>query len=116
VAQWENKSGKALTYTQLPLTLAWGITIHKSQGLTLEKVVVELGHADFSAGLSFVAISRVKSLAGLAFQTRFAHSQLKKPKETDSMVMLRLDTERHHQLGFTLNTYGMDLSEYIFED
>ena len=104
-AGWENKSGKALTRTQLPLTLAWGITIHKSQGLTLEKVVVELGHADFSAGLSFVTI-----------QTRFAHSQLKKPKETDSMVMLRLDTEHRHQLGFTLNTNGMDLSEYIFED
>jgi ATP-dependent exoDNAse (exonuclease V) alpha subunit len=35
--------------------MAWGITIHKSQGLTLEKVVVELGEKDFSAGLSFVA-------------------------------------------------------------
>lgn len=46
VARWENKSGKALARTQLPLTMAWGITIHKSQGLTLEKAVIELGHAD----------------------------------------------------------------------
>jgi hypothetical protein len=37
-----------------------GITIHKSQGLTLEKVVVELGEKYFSAGLSFVAISQLK--------------------------------------------------------
>ena len=36
---------------------AWGITIPKIQGLTLDKVVVELGKKDFSAGLSFVAIS-----------------------------------------------------------
>jgi len=37
--------------------MAWGITIHKSQGLTLEKVVVELGEKDSPTGLSFVAIS-----------------------------------------------------------
>jgi ATP-dependent exoDNAse (exonuclease V) alpha subunit len=43
VARWETKAGKALTHTQLPLMMAWGITIHKSLGLTLEKVVVELG-------------------------------------------------------------------------
>jgi ATP-dependent DNA helicase PIF1 len=37
--------------------LAWGTTIHKSQGPTLEKAVVELGEKDFSAGLTFVVIS-----------------------------------------------------------
>ena len=55
-----------MTHTQLPLMMAWGITIYKSQGLTLEKVVVELGDKDFSVGLSFVAISQVKTLKGLA--------------------------------------------------
>jgi ATP-dependent DNA helicase PIF1 len=81
VARWETKVGKALTCTQLPLMMAWGITIHRSQGLTLEKVVVELGKKKFSAGLSFVAISQVKILQGLAFCTRFAHAHLKKPKK-----------------------------------
>ena len=47
--------------------LAWGITIHKSQGLTLEKSVVELGEKDFSAGLTFVAVSCVKTLKRLSF-------------------------------------------------
>ena len=116
VARWETKAGKQLTRTQLPLMMAWGITIHKSQGLTLEKVVVELGNKDFSAGLSFVAISRVKTLKGLAFRTRFDHARLKKPKETESMLMLKKDTERRNQLGFQLDTFGMDLSEYIFSD
>src|ERR1700691_610666 len=116
VARWETKTGKQLTRTQFPLMMAWGITIHKSQGLTLEKVVVELGDKDFSAGLSFVAISRVKTLKGLAFRTRFDHARLKKPKETESMLMLKKDTERRNQLGFQLNTFGMDLSEYIFSE
>ena len=114
VARWETKAGKALTLTQLPLMMAWGITIHKSQGLTLEKVVVELGDKDFSAGLSFVAISRVKTLKGLAFRTHFDHTRLKKPKETETMLMLKKDIERRNLLGFQLNTFGMDLSEYIF--
>ena len=78
------------------LMMAWGITIHKSQGLTLEKVVVELGGKDFSTGLSFVAISQVKILQCLAFCTRIAHACLKKPKETDSMLMLKGDNEHYN--------------------
>jgi Helicase len=101
-----------LTCTQLPLIMAWGITIHKSQGLTLEKVVVELGDEDFSVRLSFVAISQVKTLKGLAFCTCFDHAQLKKPKESESMLMLKKDTECCNQLGFQLDTFGMDISEY----
>ena len=69
-----------------------------------------------------MAISRVKTLKGfkfkLAFHTHFDHwhAQLKKPKETDSMSMLRRDTEHRSQLGFQLNIYDMDLSEYVFAD
>jgi hypothetical protein len=63
-----------------------------------------------------VAISRVKTLQGLAFHTRFDHAHLKKPKETDSMLMLNKDNECRNHLGFQLNTYGMDLSEYTFTD
>ena len=115
-ATWENKTGKELSRTQLPLRLAWAITIHKSQGLTLEKAVVELGPSDFTPGLSFVAISRVKTLSGLAFRSRFDAARLQKVKETDSMQMLKEDNERLSHLQFQLNTYGMDLSEYIFLD
>jgi hypothetical protein len=79
-------------------------------------VVVELGEKDFSAGLSFVAISGVKTLQGLAFHIHFDHAHLKKPKETDCMLMLNKDNEHFNQLRFQLNTYGMDLSEYIFTD
>jgi ATP-dependent exoDNAse (exonuclease V) alpha subunit len=104
-----------LTHTQLPLTLAWGITIHKSQGLTLERVL-ELGPSDFSPGLSFVAISWVKSLSGVAFRSPFALTRLQKKEETELMKIRREDSERCATLGFTLDTYGMDLSEYNFYD
>ena len=58
-----------LSRQQLPLKLAWAITIHKAQGLTLDKVVVDIGNREFSPGLTYVACSRVQKLDDLAFQT-----------------------------------------------
>ncbi|CAG8677365.1 9506_t:CDS:2, partial [Racocetra fulgida] len=51
---WEGKTGNACSHTQIPLRLAWSITVHKSQGLTLPKAYISLGEREFSAGLSLV--------------------------------------------------------------
>ena len=69
-------SGHPCIRVQFPIVLAWALTIHKSQGLTLAKAVVELGPAVKQSGLTFVAVSRVRGLKDLAFLNRFPLSRL----------------------------------------
>lgn len=61
------------SFTQYPVRLAWAITIHKSQGLTFEKAIVDAG-ASFAPGQVYVALSRLVSLEGLVLHTRIQPS------------------------------------------
>lgn len=52
-------------FEQFPLRLAWAVTIHKSQGQTYDAAIINLGHSAFSAGQTYVALSRITSIDGL---------------------------------------------------
>lgn len=59
------------TFTQFPLRLAWAITVHKSQGMTFERVIADVGNS-FASGQVYVALSRCTSLNGLVLSSRIS--------------------------------------------
>jgi hypothetical protein len=69
------------TFAQFPLKLAWAITIHKSQGLTFERVIIDAKSA-FAHGQVYVALSRCTSFEGIVLRSQIAYSSVK----TDSVV------------------------------
>ena len=62
---WQSERIPGVAVKQIPLIYAWAITIHKAQGLTLERGLIDIGCQIFECGQTYVALSRVKSLDGL---------------------------------------------------
>ena len=108
-------SGGSCSRLQLPLKLAWAVTIHKSQGLTLNKVVIDVGKKEFSAGLTFVACSRVRRLKDILFDPPFpfqrvanlANSQRLQERLLEDTKLLLLDGNTVPHLP-SLSTPTMD--------
>ncbi len=68
--RYDGNDPEAATFTQFPLRLAWAMTIHKSQGLTLDSAYLDI-RAAREPGQAYVAVSRVRTLAGLQFKEWF---------------------------------------------
>ena len=82
------------TFSQYPLKLAWAITIHKSQGLTFDRVVIDAADA-FAHGQVYVALSRCKSFEGIVLRTQIGTSSVK----TDRVVSDYTEDKRQNQPG-----------------
>jgi DNA-directed RNA polymerase subunit F len=82
------------TFKQIPLKLAWAITIHKSQGLTFEKAIID-ARESFAHGQVYVALSRCKSLEGLVLSSRIGEFSIK----NDHTVLQFTDKVERNQPG-----------------
>jgi hypothetical protein len=90
------------TFEQFPIRLAWAITVHKSQGLTFEKVIADLGRA-FAPGQVYVALSRCTSFSGLMLKTQLNSYAIKtdprviefaKNETPETLITQQLNTGR----------------------
>ena len=78
---------------QIPLRLAWALTIHKSQGLTLQKATIDIGPTERS-GLTFVAISHVKYLQGIIIMPPFTYDKYEKMKRGKQVARRKEEQSR----------------------
>ena len=77
---------------QIPLKMAWALTIHKSQGLTLDRATIDIENIE-QQGLTFTTISRVKSLDGLRISPPFTFERHAK-KKNSAFVTVRKKEEK----------------------
>jgi len=121
------------SFTQYPLRLAWAITIHKSQGLTFEKVIIDAGEA-FAPGQVYVALSRCTTLDGIVLQSHIRSNRMISDErivrfsETNSsknILELELQrSKRSYQLKILLSLFdykqifedAKEFNQYLFEN
>lgn len=108
------------SFTQYPLRLAWAITIHKSQGLTFQKLIIDAG-SSFAAGQVYVALSRCTSLQGLVLHSRISPQSVftdtrinswNSRKPATELLQPQLNEAKHHYQA-TLLTGLFQLSPVV---
>ncbi len=113
------------TFTQYPLKLAWAITVHKSQGLTFDKAIIDIGNA-FAPGQIYVALSRLRSLDGLILTSQISGTGIRqdqnvsffsKNKQEIADLEARIQAESEVFLrSYLLQCFDLtSLDNYVYE-
>ena len=75
-------------FSQFPFKLAWAVTIHKSQGMTLDSAIVDFGSGTFADGQAYVALSRIKEWEGLFLKRRVEINDFKTLRPVDTPIII----------------------------
>ena len=103
------------SFTQYPLRLAWAITIHKSQGLTFEKAIIDAGEA-FAPGQVYVALSRCTSLEGMVLQSRVKPGSLfSDPKIIEFSQRSASGNQLQQELAIAKKNYQQSVLLSVFD-
>ena len=104
------------TFTQIPLRLAWAITVHKSQGLTFEHAVLDINNS-FAHGQTYVALSRCRTLEGLVLSRPLGMNSIICDPYVNSYTTAALDASSHseEQLPLFKQQYFCTLLNELFD-
>lgn len=103
------------TFKQIPLKLAWAITIHKSQGLTFDKAIID-AHSAFAHGQVYVALSRCRNLEGMVLRTTIDARRLKTDNNIQSFLqVVESNQPDEHDLQQARYAFERELLHELFD-
>lgn len=112
IKYWQSEEFPILAIGQIPLKLAWAMTIHKSQGATLTMGEIDIGSSVFECGQTYVALSRIQSLEGL-YLCGLNPSRIKvNPKVRD--FYLKIPKIEYDEEALDLDEKTLDLDEFKY--